>query len=187
MQLRNKFSASPFFPTYAYDPRSSSFVNISEQNLLEDYAAAVQRGVRFDLAEQRQIERNINEGKKLDRALTDQTMKAFFEKFTDVGIIEWLKSFITGKTGFANPEDPIYSYVDLEINHQYNDAGEVVGYDLVGAQLRQPGSNMKVLGNTRDNDFVRELGNLESQIRLSFLANIPKQNITVLNPRPKKQ
>ena len=46
---------------------------------------------------------------------------------------------------------------------------------------------MKVLGNTRDNDFVRELGNLESQIRLSFIANLPKQNITVLNPKPEKK
>ena len=187
LQLRNKFSSSAFYPTYGYDPASASFVNISEQNLLEDYATAVQNGVRFNPAEQRKIERNLNEGRKLDRALTDQSMKKFFVKFTDAGIVEWLKSFVTGKTGFANPEDEIFPYVELEINHQYNDAGEVVGYDIVGAQLRQPGSGMKVLGNTRDNDFVRELGNLESQIRLSFIANLPKQNITVLNPKPEKK
>lgn len=187
LQLRNKFSSSAFYPTYGYDPESGSFVNVSEQNLLEDYATAVQNGVQFNPAERRQIERNIKEGRKLDRALTDQTMKKFFGKFTNVGIVEWLKSFITGRGGFANPEDEIFPYVELEINNKYNDAGEVVGYDIVGAQLRQPSSGMKVLGSTTDNDFVRELGNLESQIRLSFIANIPKQNITVLNPKPEKQ
>ena len=170
---RNKFKGKypELFPEYKMTANGP--VNIKRAQIM---ANASRRGL--NQTQITQLQNNIRQVESLERAQTNETVKALINKYSETGWWESIKNFFAGRNPFANPEDEIFSYISVEVNQK-----EDGSYDPVRFQIRQPNSGAKSSVVIEDHEFIREFGNLDSAYQMSFYANIGKRNIKVLNKK----
>ena len=124
-----------------------------------------------------QLQNNLKQIEDLEKAQTNQTMKALVGKYQNTGFFEAIRNFFAGRNPFVEPEDDILPYMNVEVNERNGT------FDPVRFIIRQPGSAERSSVVIEDQEFIREFGNLDSQYQMSFYANLPKQNIKVLNKK----
>jgi len=160
---------SILFPQYIMTPSGPR--NVARERLLRNPALqqlnATQRAV---------LENNLRKAEGLERAQTNQVVKALVNKYSNTNIFESIRNLFAGRGPFANPEDEIFSYITVEVNQK-----EDGSYDPVRFVVRQPGTGARSSAVIEDQEFIREFGTLDSTYQMSFYANLPKGNIKVLN------
>ena len=160
---------SILFPQYIMTPSGPR--NVARERLLKNPALqqlnATQRAV---------LENNLNKAEALERAQTNQVVKALVNKYSNTNIFESIRNLFAGRGPFANPEDEIFSYIQVEVNQK-----EDGSYDPVRFIVRQPDSGARSSAVIEDQEFIREFGTLDSTYQMSFYANLPKRNIKVIN------
>ena len=162
---------SLLFPQYIMTPSGPR--NVARERLLRNPALeqlnATQRAVLQD---------NLDKAENLERAQTNQVVKALVNKYSNTNIFESIRNLFAGRGPFANPEDEIFSYITVEVNQK-----EDGSYDPVRFIVRQPGSGARSSAVIEDQEFIREFGTIDSAYQMSFYANLPKRNIKVLNKK----
>ena len=169
---RQKFAGKypELFPEYQMTPRGP--VNIKRAQVL---ANAARRGL--SQANMDKLRNNLKQIEKLERTQTSNTVRKLIEKYSGTGPIEAIRNWAAGRGGFADPEDEIFPYIQVEVNQRGDQ------YDPVRFIIRQPGSGARSSVVIEDQEFVAEFGNLDSAYQMSFYANLPPQNIKVLNKK----
>ena len=158
------------FPEYKMTAQGP--VNIKRAQIM---ANASRRGL--DQTQMTQLQNNLKQIEDLEKAQTNQTMKALVGKYQNTGFFEAIRNFFAGRNPFVEPEDDILPYMNVEVNERNGT------FDPVRFIIRQPGSAERSSVVIEDQEFIREFGNLDSQYQMSFYANLPKQNIKVLNKK----
>ncbi len=171
---RKKFAGKypELFPEYVMTANGP--VNKKRAQII---ANGAKRGLNS--TQQTNLENNLNQIEKLERAQTNQTVKTLVNKYE--GKTSWFESIrnlFANRNPFANPEDDIFPYMQVEVNQRKDGS-----YDPVRFIVRQPGNTGGARTNVviEDQEFNREFGNSDSQYQMSFYANLGKQNIKVLN------
>jgi len=170
---RKKFAGKypELFPEY--EMRANGPVNMKRAQII---ANGAKRGL--DQTQMANLENNLNQIEKLERAQTNQTVKALVNKYSKTSWFESIRNLFAGRNPFANPEDDIFPYMQVEVKQK-----EDGSYDPVRFIVRQPGNTGGARTNVviEDQEFNREFGNSDSQYQMSFYANLGKRNIKVLN------
>ena len=160
---------SILFPQYIMTPSGPR--NVARERLLRNPALqqlnATQRAV---------LENNLKKAEDLEKAQTNQVIKALVNKYSNTNLLETIRNIFAGRNPFVEPEDEIFSYIQVEVNQK-----EDGSYDPVRFIVRQPGSKARSSAVIEDQEFVNEFGNMDSAYQMSFYANLPKQNIKVIN------
>ena len=168
-----------YFPEYMLVlDRNGQVVPIDKK---EARLRASARGANLTAPKLQELNNRREEALRLDRIQTSQIVKSIMRKYRP-GLLESIGNFVAGRGSFANPEDEIFPYVSAEVRLKDPDRPEL-GYDLVRVQIRQPGAGGRSDRVIEDQEITKELGNLESQILMSFYANLGKGNIKILNEK----
>lgn len=169
---RKKFAGKypELFPEYVMTANGP--VNKKRAQII---ANGAKRGL--DPTQQTELENNLNQIEQLERAQTNQTVKALVNKYgSNTGWFESIRNLFADRNPFANPEDDIFPYMQVEVKQKKDGS-----YDPVRFIVRQPGNAARTNVVIEDQEFYREFGNSDSQYQMSFYANLGKQNIKVLN------
>jgi len=153
-----------FYPQFAI--RGNRIVQVNR--------AAIERTIQGagglapgELARAQANQRSIN---KLHKQWANAALSSFVSKQEDAnkpGPVRGFINWVMGKRQFEKPDDYLFPYMDVKLDKNG---------DLEQIVMRDPNDRTETLTYGRDDQFVRNFGQLDAQVRLAILHYAQKPN-----------